>query len=78
MDDNAPIPIACSHCHTQVVKTYQGLRDTPQLECLVCGHKMSSERAAVLHHLDTIALALAAFTGGGAARRAVGSSDRAT
>jgi DNA-directed RNA polymerase subunit RPC12/RpoP len=75
MDDNAPIPIACTHCHTQIAKTYKTLRDSPQLECQACGHKMASERAAVLHHLDTISLALAAFTGRGAARRVVGSSD---
>ena len=61
MDDNAPIPIACTHCHTQVAKTYRALRDSPQLECLACGHKMTSERAAVLQHLDTIQGALAAF-----------------
>jgi hypothetical protein len=75
MDDNAPIPIACTHCHTQIAKTYKALRDSPQLECQACGHKMTSERAAVLHHLDTISLALAAFASRGAARRVVGSSD---
>jgi DNA-directed RNA polymerase subunit RPC12/RpoP len=75
MDDNAPIPIACTHCHTQIAKTYRELRDSQQLECRACGHKMTNERAAVLQHLDTISLALAAFSGGGAARRAVGGSD---
>ncbi len=75
MDDNAPIPIACTHCHTQIAKTYQTLRDSPQLECHACGHKMTSERAAVLQHLETIRLALNAFTSPDATRRAVGSSD---
>ena len=75
MDDNAPIPIACTHCHTQIPKTYRELRDSSQLECHACGHKMTSERAAVLQHLDTISLALAAFASGGATRRAIGSSD---
>jgi hypothetical protein len=75
MDDNAPIPIACTHCHTQIPKTYRELRDSSELECHVCGHKMKSERAAVLQHLETIRLALNAFTNPGAARRAVGSSD---
>jgi hypothetical protein len=35
------------------------MRDSPLLECPVCGHKMTAERAAVLLHVETIRNALA-------------------
>lgn len=58
MDDEASIPIACTECSNQVGKTYEWLAGNP-LECPVCGHKMTTERAAVLLHVETIRKAIA-------------------
>jgi DNA-directed RNA polymerase subunit RPC12/RpoP len=60
MDDDAPIPIACTECSNQVGKTYEWLTGNP-LECPVCGHKMTAERAAVLQHVEAIRKAIAAI-----------------
>jgi DNA-directed RNA polymerase subunit RPC12/RpoP len=58
MDDEASIPIACTECSNQVGKTYEWLAGNA-LECPVCGHKMTTERAAVLLHVETIRKAIA-------------------
>jgi DNA-directed RNA polymerase subunit RPC12/RpoP len=52
--DDQQIPIACTHCHAQVERTFQSLCDNDVLECPTCGHKMASERAAVIHHVARI------------------------
>jgi len=51
---DSPISIACSACTNQVAKTYEWLRANDLLECPVCGHHMTRERAAVVQHVETI------------------------
>jgi len=56
---DSPIPIACTECSNQIRKTFEQLVANEALECPACGHRMRAERAAVVHHIETIRRAMA-------------------
>jgi len=66
IETDAPISIACTNCHNQLEKTREWLRANEELElrCPTCGHSMTSERAAVIRHIEAIRKAIAEIGAG--------------